>query len=80
MYSMLKAVPSDMVKVLDVAETKKETERVKEMDHYVASVETPVVRLGPKPVITNRTGGGGRPGVRLKRRLQSRNAAVNRPN
>ena len=40
-------------------------ERVKEMDHYVASVETPTVRVtggGPKDVIPNRTGGGGRPG------------------
>jgi hypothetical protein len=40
-------------------------ERVKEMDHYVASVETPVVRIaGNKAAVElpNRTGGGGRPG------------------
>ena len=39
-------------------------ERVKEMDHYVASVETPVVRISGNsaPQLPNRTGGGGRPG------------------
>ena len=39
-------------------------ERVKEMDHYVASVETPVVRIlgNGSPKLPNRTGGGGRPG------------------
>eukprot|EP01052_Picozoa_sp_SAG31_P024616 SAG31_NODE_2108_length_6427_cov_7.816688_2_plen_856_part_00 len=39
-------------------------ERVKEMDHYVASVETPVVRIlgNGAPALPNRTGGGGRPG------------------
>ena len=38
---------------------------MKEMDHYVASVETPTVRVvggGEKPALPNRTGGGGRPG------------------
>ena len=43
-------------------------ERVKEMDHYVASVETPTVRITGPPgtlgtaALPNRTGGGGRPG------------------
>ena len=39
-------------------------ERVKEMDHYVASVETPTVRIKGQQAadLPNRTGGGGRPG------------------